>query len=108
MEKSVLKNSDYVVAASEGYLNIIKSKNVKNNYEIITNGFDPDDFSNIEIIEPTKFRITYTGNMPITRNPENLWLVLEELVNEKEVFSQNFEFHFAGVMDEEIKEKLAK
>lgn len=107
LEKSVLKNSDYIVAASEGYLNIIKSKNVKNNYEVITNGFDPDDFSNIEITEPTKFRITYTGNMPITRNPENLWLALEELVNEKEVFSQNFEFHFAGVMDEEIKEKIS-
>lgn len=106
LERSVLKNADYIVAASEGYLNIIKSKGIKNNYEVLTNGFDPEDFQNIELRELKKFIVTYTGNMPITRNPENLWNALEELVSENQFFAENFEFHFAGVMDDEIRTKI--
>lgn len=106
LEKSVLKSADFVVAASDGYLNIIKNKGVKNNYEVLTNGFDPDDFQNIEQKQQQKFLITYTGNMPITRNPEKLWLALDELVRENKDFADNFEFHFAGVMDDEIRQKI--
>ncbi|MCX7610458.1 MAG: glycosyltransferase family 4 protein [Ignavibacterium sp.] len=106
LETTVLKNSDYVIAAGEGYLEIIKSKGVKNNYAVVTNGFDPDDFQNIELIKQEKFILTYTGNMPITRNPENLWNALEELYKENADFAKNFEFHFAGVMDEEIRLKI--
>lgn len=108
LEKSVLQSADYVIAASEGYLKIIKSKGVKNKYEVLTNGFDPDDFQNIEYKVLNKFLITYTGNMPSTRNPENLWNALEELVIENPSFSENFEFHFAGVMDEEIRSKITQ
>ncbi len=106
LEKSVLKSADFVVAASEGYLNIIKNKGVNNKYEVLTNGFDPDDFQNIEQKEQSKFLITYTGNMPLTRNPEKLWLALDELVRENKEFADNFEFHFAGVMDDEIRQKI--
>lgn len=106
LERSVLKNADFVVAASEGYLDIIKSKGIKNNYEVLTNGFDPDDFQNIEQKSTSKFIITYTGNMPSTRNPEKLWIALEELVEENLEFANNFEFHFAGVMDDEIRQKI--
>ncbi|MGB9664378.1 MAG: glycosyltransferase family 4 protein [Ignavibacteria bacterium] len=106
LEKSVLKNADFVVAASEGYLNIIKSKGIENNYEVLTNGFDPDDFEDIKQRPQSKFIITYTGNMPITRNPEKLWLVLDELVGENKDFAESFEFHFAGVMDDEIRNKI--
>ncbi len=107
LEKSVLKNADYVVSASEGYLEIIKSKGVKNNYEVLTNGFDPEDFQNIKIKEQSKFIITYTGNMPATRNPESLWIALEELARENNDFFENFEFHFAGVMDDEIRSEIS-
>ncbi|MEJ5305783.1 MAG: glycosyltransferase [Ignavibacteria bacterium] len=106
LERSVLNNADFVVAASEGYLDIIKSKGIKNNYEVLTNGFDLDDFQNIEQKSTSKFIITYTGNMPSTRNPEKLWIALEELVEENLDFANNFEFHFAGVMDDEIRQKI--
>lgn len=58
MEKSVLKEADCVVSASGGYLKILKSKGIKNSFEVITNGFDPDDFLNIPKIETNKFVIT--------------------------------------------------
>lgn len=103
LERLVLKNADHITAASEGYLKIIKSKYDQNNYSVLTNGFDPEDFKDIEVINPAKFLITYTGNMPSTRNPEKFWDALEELVDENPVFRENFEFHFAGVMDDEIK-----
>jgi glycosyltransferase involved in cell wall biosynthesis len=108
LERSVLKNADYVVAASEGYLEIIKSKGIKNNYAVLTNGFDQDDFIGIEEKKSDKFLITYTGNMPVARNPESLWLALEELMGENETFAKEFEFHFAGVMDDEIRAKIQK
>ncbi|MBU2586274.1 MAG: glycosyltransferase family 4 protein [Bacteroidetes bacterium] len=107
MEKSVLKEADCVVSASGGYLKILKSKGIKNSFEVITNGFDPDDFLNIPKIETNKFVITYTGNMPITRNPEMLWQVFDELVTENSDFKQKFEFWFAGVMDEEIRSNIS-
>lgn len=108
LEKSVLKNADYVVAASSGYLKIIQTKGVKNNYEVITNGFDMDDFSSVKVSKPSKFIITYTGNMPITRNPENLWNALEDLCQMNSKFKESFEFHFAGVMDDEIRSEISK
>lgn len=107
MEKSVLKEADSVVSASEGYLNILKSKGIKNSFEVITNGFDPDDFMDIPKIETNKFVITYTGNMPITRNPAMLWQAFDELTTENSDFKQKFEFWFAGVMDDEIRSKIS-
>ncbi len=106
LERSVLKNADYIVAASEGYLNILRSKGVDNRYDVITNGFDPEDFNDILLKPSNKFIVTYTGNMPITRNPENLWLALNELMNEDNEFETNIEFHFAGVMDDEIRKMI--
>lgn len=108
LEKSVLKNADYVVAASSGYLKIIQTKGVKNNYEVITNGFDMDDFSSVKVSKPSKFIITYTGNMPTTRNPENLWNALEDLCQMNSKLKESFEFHFAGVMDDEIRSEISK
>jgi hypothetical protein len=103
MEKSVLKEADSIISASEGYLNILKSKCVENQYEVITNGFDPDDFIDVQKIQTEKFVITYTGNMPVTRNPEMLWQALDELIAENCQFKEKFEFWFAGVMDDEIR-----
>ncbi len=108
LERSVLKRADYIISASSGYLRIIQSKGIPNKYDVITNGFDLDDFSKVKTKELKKFTITYTGNMPYTRNPENLWSALDELVNEVEDFRENFEFHFAGVMDDEIKDTISK
>jgi len=106
MEKSVLKEADSIISASDGYLNILKSKGVINHYEVITNGFDPDDFIDIPKIQTDKFIITYTGNMPITRNPEMLWQALDDLIEQNSDFNQKFEFRFAGVMDEEIRSEI--
>jgi hypothetical protein len=103
METSVLREADCIISASEGYLNILKSKCVENQYEVITNGFDPDDFVDVQKIQTEKFVITYTGNMPVTRNPEMLWQALDELITESSQFKEKFEFWFAGVMDGEIR-----
>ncbi|MCX8010629.1 MAG: glycosyltransferase, partial [Ignavibacteria bacterium] len=106
LERSVLKEADAIISAGEGYLSILKSKGIKNHYEVITNGFDPDDFVNVPKIETKKFIITYTGNMPRTRNPKSLWQALNELIEENSDFKNNFEFWFAGVLDEEVRAEI--
>jgi nitrogenase subunit NifH len=42
------------------------------------------------------------------RNPENLWKVLSDIVQENSDFAQNFELRFVGRVDDIILENLTK
>jgi glycosyltransferase involved in cell wall biosynthesis len=64
-EKQVLKDADKIitVGSSLKYSFALKVKEIENKIEVITNGFDEDDFKGIESINPLKFTITYVGTL---------------------------------------------
>jgi len=102
-ELSVLNNADELCTVSQDLVNIFKSKNNKLNIEIITNGFDPDDFSDLPQQDKfKKFTIAYAGKLNNQQNPVNLWKALQKLTNDFKDFSNDLQLVFMGNFVDEI------
>ncbi|ASK30166.1 glycosyl transferase family 1 [Chryseobacterium sp. T16E-39] len=54
----------------------------------------------------THFTLSYIGVLEQLRNPENLWKVLDHLVQTNSDFAQHFSLKFAGRVDDKILEAL--
>ncbi len=79
-EKRVLRESDEVLTVGKSLKDLFsaKVKEAGGKTEIITNGYDPEDFTNIDTSEPGMFTISYTGTLsdtyPLTSFLEGLRL----------------------------------
>ena len=92
-ENEVLKNCNAAFTTSQSLRSKFLDKN--SNVFYIPSGFE-------EKIEPTdhdKFRILYTGSMKDIQNPQNLWLVLHELIESDENFKKDIEIVLIGNID---------
>ena len=89
MEQEVLKMSDLTLATgptASDELKILGARRV----DFITNGFDKNDYSNIqEESRGSVFQMTYVGMLSMERNPSVLWEVLDELCQDS-AFSDEF------------------
>lgn len=74
--------------------------------QVITNGYDSDDFYELPDFDYSAFRITHLGSMNADRNPKVLWEVLAELVQEEAFFAQNLQLQFIGKTDHSVFESL--
>jgi len=101
LEKQVVESADCVVVVSpqmkkdfEGY----KPKQV----EVITNGFDADDFpKNVQKLDE-QFTITHVGTIPPNRNCPVLWNVLSEMAKADEEFSAKLSIQLVGNVDSSV------
>lgn len=75
-------------------------------FKVITNGFDAEDLTVDGIEKDKKFSLAHIGTLVKDRNPEVLWQVLRELVNENEEFKKKLEIKLVGKIDLFIKERL--
>ena len=76
LEKSVLKNCDYLVTVSNGFLYLLNQKwDIKKKSEIIYNGYDPEDFKNQININRSrdKIIISHIGSLSKSQNPIGLF-----------------------------------
>lgn len=83
MERQVLEQADAVISVStEIRSNFIKKSSVVDGkkFHIIPNGFDADDFSVSQPAPVNEFRITYTGTIAASYNPDVFFKALENLV----------------------------
>jgi len=108
LEKKVLRDADRVITVSPSWaedLNKIRQSCV----DVITNGFDEDDFTKPEKEKSSdKFIITYAGFLNSLRNPATLWDCLEEMCSENEEFGEKLEFRFCGTIDLAVKSYISK
>jgi glycosyltransferase involved in cell wall biosynthesis len=103
-EKEVLNHSDQIIVTSEVTKHELESKTNKP-IAVITNGYD-----NVSIEEPlldTKFSLAHIGSLLSERNPEVLWNVLKELIEEHPDFKNNFELTFVGFVSDDVIERVA-
>ena len=107
MEQNVLKSADKLITVSWNWA-LDFQKLGADNVEVVTNGFDPDDFSSINFKPSYKFEIVHIGSMNKDRNPLVLWEALHELINEKDIFSQDLKLTFVGQTDYSVFEALEK
>lgn len=109
LEKKVFENADITLATSFTDAENFRKKGA--NAFCITNGFDDDLFSeNPQTFKPsnrqTKFTLSYIGVLEQLRNPDILWKVLTEIINENEDFKNQFQLKFVGRIDDKILEEL--
>ena len=98
-EKEVLQNADEIIVTSpttkEEFQEITNQP-----ISVITNGFDDVDFGKIEL--DTKFTLAHIGSLLTGRNPEVLWQVLAELIQEKAAFKNAFELKLIGAVSDDV------
>lgn len=110
LESEVFKNADITLATS--YTDAENFRKTGANAVCITNGFDEDALNerNREVVKPsnshTHFTLSYIGVLEQLRNPENLWKVLDHLVQNNVDFAKHFTLKFAGRVDDKILESI--
>ncbi len=108
LEEQVFKNADITLATSYTDAENFRKKGA--NAFCITNGFDLEVGSQKSEVgsknSSTKFTLSYIGVLEQLRNPEILWGLLNDLVQENEDFASNFQLKFVGRLDDKILEKI--
>jgi len=107
LEKQVLKNADKVVTVSPSWAEDLKSL-YEREIEVLTNGFDPEDFANLPEFNYDTFSITHLGSLNADRNPHHLWKVLGQLVAENAFFKNKLTIRLIGKTDISVVEALEK
>jgi len=70
--------------------------------EVITNGFDADDFPKNVQKRDEQFTITHVGTIPPNRNCPVLWNVLSEMAKADEEFSAKLSIQLVGNVDSSV------
>ena len=105
LEKQVLNTSDQIIVTS--FTTKKEFQKITNKpIEVITNGYDNEQ--HVDFIMDSKFTLSHIGSLLSNRNPEILWQVLSDLVNEHDDFSNDFQLNFVGSISENVLESLKK
>lgn len=109
LERKVLQTANLVVVVSELMAEEFRSKTYKP-VEIITNGFDPDDFvvSESLIRRDNKFSIVHTGSLNDRRNHPVFWASIAKLRNENSEFKALCEIRLIGKNDFSVRASIQK
>jgi glycosyltransferase involved in cell wall biosynthesis len=107
LEKAVLSGADRVTIVSWNWA-LDFNKLFQRKYDIVTNGFDPDDFRIPKGKVSKTFELTHIGSLNKDRNPELLWEVLAEICSENESFSSDLRLRFIGKCDISLFQSLEK
>lgn len=99
LEREVLENASAVITVSksmaEEFNNICRR-----NYDVITNGFDPDDIiPSTNIITDKKFSIAHIGSLVSSRNPLVLWEALKAILEQDRGFREDLMIKLVGRVD---------
>ena len=105
LEKEVLLNADEIITTS--FTTSKEFQSIINKHVItITNGYDDQKKSSVELDK--KFTCSHIGSLLSQRNPEVLWKVFQELINENEDFKNNFQLNLIGVVSEDVLNSIYK
>jgi glycosyltransferase involved in cell wall biosynthesis len=107
LEREVLQTADRVITIgntiADEFMQISKKR-----VEVITNGFDAEDFENVENIETDNFTIVHIGSINADRNHKIFWQAISELVTENREFKEKLKIKFIGKLDYSVKESIEK
>jgi glycosyltransferase involved in cell wall biosynthesis len=105
LEKQVLNTADKIIVTS--YITKTEFEAITNKpISVITNGFDNEKITEFSL--DTKFTLSHIGSLLSERNPEILWQVLSELIEELVGFKEDFQLNFIGFVSDNIMESLKK
>lgn len=96
LEISLLKKTDYVISAAEALEYDYRKHNSDLRYSTITNGYDEDDFNELEYKQIEKFRIVFNGSLYKDMNPITLIEVINEMIMDNYLVAEKVEIVFNG------------
>ncbi len=102
MEKQVLSTATKIVTVSWSWAKDFEQISQRNDIQVITNGYDPQDFNSPKPELNSQFTICHIGSMNKDRNPAILWSVLKDLTNEMPEFLKNLKIVLIGNVDHSI------
>ena len=105
LEQQVLKSADLITTIGENLakeLAILGDRPV----EVVTNGYDEQDFTSLKESGSEKFEICHMGSMNKDRNPKVLWSVLSELCKSVAGFQSDLKITFIGFTDYTVLKSL--
>ncbi|WP_394972190.1 glycosyltransferase [uncultured Croceitalea sp.] len=98
LESIVLNTTDKIVVTSKATKQEFEQLTQKP-ITVITNGFDG---APLQVDLDEKFTISHIGSLLTDRNPQTLWKVLQELVNENAAFKDALQIQLIGVVGKEV------
>lgn len=106
METSVLQDCDVATVIGEGMKTIFPAT-FTSKMQVITNGYDEEDFDRSLRPETDKFRMRYVGNLFSNQNIPAFWQSIAELRKENPDFAKDFELECIGKVDSLISESVS-
>jgi glycosyltransferase involved in cell wall biosynthesis len=107
LEQKVIHNANMLVTVSRNWANDFKKLGAQH-IEVITNGYDEDDFKPDKMNMSEKFEILHIGSMNADRNPAALWEVLGDFCRKDSDFKNNLLIKLIGQTDFKVVESLKK
>lgn len=115
LELEVLKEADVVTCVGKTWLDelaqIYNSQYTNHHsakFRFISNGYDPDDYSDEKVEADKKFSIVYIGTLDKSRNPGILWKTLSDIVKKNSSFANDLQIKLVGKTDIAVTEDIEK
>jgi glycosyltransferase involved in cell wall biosynthesis len=100
LEKRWLATADALVTVSRPWADRLQESHPDKPVHVITNGFDPDDFSGCSVPLSRSFSISYTGQLYAgRRDPTALFEVAHELIEEGRIDRERMRIRFYGPIE---------
>ena len=98
LEKEVITSANRVVVVGNTMKEEFETA-YRRNVDVITNGFDPDDFPPSGKYRKTGFTIAHIGSLVRSRNPDSLWKAISLLRREIPEFNSEIKIRLTGKVD---------
>lgn len=100
LELEVLTRADVVTVVGRAMQNEFDAKGA--NVQVLTNGFDEDDFTTGEVSLDKEFTIVHTGSLYESRDPHALWNALALLKKENHPLLKSVKVKLIGKVDQSV------
>lgn len=104
LEKVVLNTADKIIVTSFTTKETFKTLTSKP-IEVVTNGYDDEIEAKPSLLDK-KFTIAHIGSFLSKRNPEILWRVFSELLEEETGFKNDFQLNLVGLVSENVLQSI--
>lgn len=98
LQRKIFKQAKYIVAVNRHIAEEISKNFFDSKVEIITNGFDPEDFLNTSVDQTDRFEIVYAGTFNRLNDPQPFLKAYGELIKENREFSEKATFTKVGLV----------
>jgi hypothetical protein len=105
LEQAVFRQASRITIASPSWKKELEKIGARN-VEVLYWGYDDDDYVNLVPEKDPSFSITHMGLMGFDRNPQTLFRILNELIDEIPGFKSDLKLKLIGQTDYSIKKSI--